>query len=97
VADLGLRGPALGGGLCCGAAWRRRRAFVLALAGAATAAASANPAPEVLERYRLRGIAIVVSPACRAWLWLSCGPGNGTCRRDAVRRYWHHGAVRDSG
>ncbi len=56
-----------------------------------------HPAPNALERYRDRGIAIALSPACGAWLWLAAGPRNGVCQRDAVRRYWHHGAVRDSG
>ena len=49
-----------------------------------------HPAPDVLERYRERGIAIIRSPTCGAWQWRSdAGPG-GTCHRDTVRRYWHH-------
>jgi competence protein ComEC len=51
-----------------------------------------HPAPDVLERYRERGIAIVASPACGAWRWLPAG-GEGVCQRDAVRRYWHHRAA----
>ena len=49
-----------------------------------------HPAPEVLERYRARGIGIVASPACGAWLWRADGPREGTCMRVAMRRYWQH-------
>ena len=57
-----------------------------------------HPAPDVLARYVERRIAVVASPACGAWQWLSDGPGAandgaapaGVCHRDAVRRYWHH-------
>ena len=48
-----------------------------------------HPAPDVLERYRERGIAIVASPACGAWHWPP-RLGAATCQRDLVRRYWHH-------
>ncbi len=48
-----------------------------------------HPAPDVLERYRARGIAIVASPSCGAWSWSRDGTG-GPCQRDAARRYWHH-------
>ena len=51
-----------------------------------------HPAPDVLARYRERGIAIVTSPQCGAWQWRGTaqGPADGVCQRDAVRRYWHH-------
>jgi competence protein ComEC len=53
-----------------------------------------HPAPEVLARYRARGITIVQSPDCGAWRWLAADPLPGVCERDAARRYWHHPAVR---
>ncbi|MEP7058081.1 MAG: DNA internalization-related competence protein ComEC/Rec2 [Caldimonas sp.] len=49
-----------------------------------------HPAPDVVERYVERGIAVAASPACGAWIWTAAGPPNGSCQRDAVRRYWHH-------
>ena len=53
-----------------------------------------HPAPDVLARYTERGIEVVASPACGAWLWhagVAAGaPEPGVCHRDAVRRYWHH-------
>ena len=48
-----------------------------------------HPAPDVLERYRERGIAIVASPACGAWQWLASGPVAGSCERETARHYWH--------
>ena len=56
-----------------------------------------HPAPDVLERYRERGIRVVVSPACGAWHWphdaADAEPGAGTCLRRSGRRYWHHDAA----
>ena len=49
-----------------------------------------HPAPDVLQRYRERGIGLQASPACGAWRWRSEGSAEGVCQRDAVRRYWHH-------
>ena len=61
-----------------------------------------HPAPDVLQRYRERGIMIVQTPACGAWLWPASkgqagsgdgrenGLGGGDCYRDVARRYWHH-------
>ena len=51
-----------------------------------------HPAPDVLARYRERGIAIVTSPRCGAWQWRggAAAPADAVCQRDAVRRYWHH-------
>ncbi|MBS0446203.1 MAG: DNA internalization-related competence protein ComEC/Rec2 [Proteobacteria bacterium] len=52
-----------------------------------------HPAPDVVDRYRQRGIAIVASPSCGAWRWLASDPVAGVCERDASRRYWHHGVA----
>jgi competence protein ComEC len=54
-----------------------------------------HPAPEVLARYRERGIAVVASPQCGAWQWSGASENvaGATCLRDVGRRYWHHGAV----
>ncbi len=50
-----------------------------------------HPAPEVVARYRERGIGVVVSPSCGAWLW---APGAvPACERESHRRYWHHPGV----
>lgn len=49
-----------------------------------------HPAPEVLARYRARGIAVVASPSCGAWTWRA---GGAWCERDVARRYWHHRAA----
>jgi competence protein ComEC len=55
-----------------------------------------HPAEDVLDRYRQRGIAIEVSPACGAWLWPANSPddepGAGRCYREQARRYWHRAA-----
>jgi competence protein ComEC len=50
-----------------------------------------HPAPEVLARYRERGITVFASPACGAWVWASTGESH--CERALQRRYWHHPAV----
>ena len=52
-----------------------------------------HPAPDVLQRYRDRGVALQMSPACGAWRWESSGSAEGVCQRDLVRRYWHHRAA----
>ena len=52
-----------------------------------------HPAPDVLERYRERGVLIIASPDCGAWYWHSAAPHAGVCQRDAVRRYWQHEAA----
>ena len=51
-----------------------------------------HPAPDVLQRYLDRGIAIHATPSCGAWRWRA-GADEGVCQRDAARRYWHHGAI----
>ena len=54
-----------------------------------------HPAPDVLARYRERGITIVTSPQCGAWQWrgAAASTADGVCQRDAVRRYWHHSSA----
>jgi competence protein ComEC len=49
-----------------------------------------HPAPEVLERYRERGIPVLQSAHCGALTWRSAQPAVWTCQRDVGRRYWHH-------
>ena len=60
-----------------------------------------HPAPDVVERYRERGIAVIASPACGAWHWPHSGGDvdlrNGICARTTGRRYWHHGDAPDDG
>ncbi len=51
-----------------------------------------HPAPDVMQRYADRGIAIVRSDRCGAWTW-PAGAAAGSaafCERWAARRYWHH-------
>ncbi len=53
-----------------------------------------HPAPDVMQRYRERGIEIRASPDCGAWRWSARADvevGAGRCERDAARRYWHRG------
>ncbi|HSW25548.1 MAG TPA: DNA internalization-related competence protein ComEC/Rec2, partial [Burkholderiaceae bacterium] len=45
-----------------------------------------HPAPEVLARYRARGIMLVRSDRCGAWSW---NDGAFRCARETRRRYWH--------
>jgi competence protein ComEC len=49
-----------------------------------------HPAPEVLDRYRQRGIPWVASPECGAARWRSAEPQVVHCERDEKRRYWQH-------
>ncbi len=49
-----------------------------------------HPAPDVLQRYRERGITLQTSPACGAWRWNDGAPSEGVCQRDVALRYWHH-------
>ena len=49
-----------------------------------------HPAPEVVARYRERGIATAMSASCGAWEWRGDPQGQGVCQRDVARRYWHH-------
>jgi competence protein ComEC len=52
-----------------------------------------HPAPEVLQRYRLRDIEVVESSRCGAATWASAKPAAIGCERDAGRRYWQHQMV----
>ena len=44
-----------------------------------------HPAPDVVARYRARGIPVVRSDHCGAWTWSG---GQAWCTRDRRRRYW---------
>jgi len=52
-----------------------------------------HPAPDVLQRYRERGIVLRLSPDCGAWQRTAADGASGLCERDAARRYWHHGGA----
>ncbi len=47
-----------------------------------------HPAPDVMQRYAERGIAVVRSDRCGAWTLRP--DGVALCQRQAARRYWHH-------
>jgi len=49
-----------------------------------------HPAPEVLDRYRARGLRWAATPDCGAITWRSQAPADLHCERAARRRYWHH-------
>ena len=49
-----------------------------------------HPAPEVVQRYRERGIALLDSSRCGALRWHSEAPQAWLCERSAALRYWHH-------
>ncbi len=49
-----------------------------------------HPAPEVLARYRERGVSVMDSPRCGAVRWDSAAPTEAVCQRVERRRYWHH-------
>lgn len=49
-----------------------------------------HPAPEVLDRYRARGLRWAATPDCGAITWQSQAPAELHCERAAWRRYWHH-------
>lgn len=49
-----------------------------------------HPTELVLERLQTRGIAVVNSPQCGAWMWQSWSHQNGECWRQTSLRYWHH-------
>jgi competence protein ComEC len=51
-----------------------------------------HPAPDVLARYRERGIAIRITTTCGAFHWEKRASQDGVCERDVARRYWHHEA-----
>ena len=45
-----------------------------------------HPAPDVVARYTDRGIDLVRSDGCGAWIWHDKA---ASCTRDVRRRYWH--------
>lgn len=49
-----------------------------------------HPAPEVVERLRRHGAAVVASPSCGAAHWRSDAPEHIACERTRGRRYWQH-------
>jgi competence protein ComEC len=49
-----------------------------------------HPAPEVLARYRERGIHTVESTRCGAATWQSWQAAVQGCERETGLRYWHH-------
>jgi competence protein ComEC len=51
-----------------------------------------HPAPDVMERYRARGIAVFGSPHCGAARWSSAAPQAVRCERARSPRYWQHHA-----
>jgi competence protein ComEC len=52
-----------------------------------------HPAPDVMQRYADRSIAVVRSDRCGAW---TLQPGGAArCQRQTARRYWHHRVVGD--
>ena len=51
-----------------------------------------HPAPEVVARYRERGVTVVDSVHCGAMHWQSAQAQRMDCERDRSRRYWHHQA-----
>lgn len=53
-----------------------------------------HPAPEVVARYRMQGIALVESARCGAATWRSEAPTQVHCERAERQRYWHHAMAR---
>lgn len=49
-----------------------------------------HPAPDVLQRYRARGIDVIESPHCGAAHWSSHAPAEVACERHRDRHYWQH-------
>jgi competence protein ComEC len=49
-----------------------------------------HPAPDVVQRYVDRGIALSASPACGALTWRSVAPSVVRCERTAAPHYWRH-------
>jgi competence protein ComEC len=49
-----------------------------------------HPAPDVVARYRERGITLVRSDFCGAWTQPPQHGSTGTCIRQSQHRYWHH-------
>ena len=49
-----------------------------------------HPAPDVLARYRERGITVLETARCGAIQWSSQQPEQMLCEREKRRRYWRH-------
>ena len=49
-----------------------------------------HPAPEVLQRYQGRGIAVHDSPHCGAMVWRSDAAERVYCARTEQMHYWSH-------
>ena len=47
-----------------------------------------HPAVEVVARYRDRGVRVVDTASCGAWIWRAAEPAEGACERERSRRYW---------
>ena len=61
-----------------------------ALVQAAYRSRFGHPAPEVVQRYRERGVQVVDSARCGAARWHSERPGEVLCERQENPRYWQH-------
>ena len=49
-----------------------------------------HPAPEVMQRYRERGVTTLETARCGAIHWASNDAQPPECERERSRRYWHH-------
>ena len=61
-----------------------------ALVQAAYRSRYGHPAPEVVQRYRERGVQVIDSARCGAASWHSERPGEVLCERRERPRYWQH-------
>jgi len=61
-----------------------------ALVQAAYRSRFGHPAPEVVQRYRERGVQVIDSARCGAATWRSEQPEHVRCEREHVPRYWQH-------
>jgi len=61
-----------------------------ALVQAAYRSRYGHPAPEVVQRYRERGVQVIDSARCGAASWHSGRPGEVLCERRERPRYWQH-------
>lgn len=62
----------------------------MALVQAAYRSRFGHPAPEVVQRYRERGVQVIDSARCGAATWRSVRPEQVQCEREVQRRYWQH-------
>ena len=87
--------PDLGESLLQALVWMRsggRPSFAVAPRTAVVQAAYrsrfGHPAPDVVQRYLDRGISVVRTDRCGAWVLKA--DGTQECQRLAAARYWHH-------